>query len=518
MTNQTDAQVKLLPALTATRNNGNGAKADSNGRYAPNGHKSTPKEDAFTLAPHSAEAEEAVIGSVLMNPACLFDVCRILDADDFFILRHDWIWEEITRLHESKTPLDTRTLAEALRVRDRLDYIGGEAYLRYLPTVTISTLKKNVVAYAEIVKRGATRRRLLGAAGEIAQLAYNEELDIFQVLAECQDKVTAISQESTARQSNGISAYDLASDFLDTLADWREGKKEIGIGTPWPDFNQMTGGFLRGDLIIVAGPTSMGKSAWMIQAALHAAFNGYKVWFGSNEMNRQQIFARMAAIKSGVSTHYNNIRQTAPEDYAKVVAAVADISQLPIHFEDIRGCTAVQVRDRVREQYQTDGVDIAFVDYLQNHPDPGTSQRHDLYLKNCALTYHQLAGALNIPVVLASQLSGKLFERTSRGADKYKVKRPRLGDLYGSSGVGQTAETVVFLHRDGYWREKEEGLQPQDRKAADYLTDGIIAKQRNGPTGDWPMIWRDTITRFDSPAKKQDEEKASEVSHYANEL
>ena len=452
------------------------------------GQPSARDGEPLDLAPHSQDAEEALLGATLMNPQSLYDTAFILEAEDFFIVRHGYVWQALVRLHQRGDAIDTRTVVDELHALDHLEAVGGESYLTYLPTIVPTAL--HAETYARIVKRAAIRRELLGTAGEIARLAHDEQRDIYNVLDDAHQAVLKVRLESGLAESGQADAHQAISEFFDVMERWRDGKVERGLQTGFYGLDRMTGGLLQDDLIIIAGRPSMGKSSLAIQMAYQLALDDQRVMLFSNEMNHRQIAARLFALHTGINTHVSNLGKLDDAQWAQMVEATGVLSRLPLRIDDSRGLTALQIRNRARRRAQTHGLDCVIVDYLSNV----TAGHRRMENRNQEVgiilnTLRDMAGELHVPVVVVSQLSRAVEQRSN--------KRPLLSDLRDSGEIEQVADVVLFLYREGYYKERAgEPAAPEHN-----LTDLIVAKQRNGPTGDVPLIWRREITRFDSKAR-----------------
>ncbi len=436
--------------------------------------------DPLNLAPHSVEAEEAVLGSILMNPESLHEVAAFLTPEDFFILRHGWIFEAILRLHERSDALDTRTLAEELRAQDRLDDVGGEAYLNYLPTTMPTALHAEV--YGHIVERAAVRRRLLGAAGEIAKLAHDEERDINQVIDQSEASLFAVTERRLRQELVPIRVA--ISQYFDRIEELRESEVEaLGVPTGFYDLDKLLGGLQKSDLLIVAGRPGMGKTSFLLTLALNAARIGNaRVAIFSMEMSNEQLVQRMIATETGISSQNLRLGQVSDAEWARFVEAVDSMSKLNIYFDDSPAVSAMQLRTKCRRLYREHGLDLIIVDYLQLM-NAGTTVGRDTNrvqeITYISRSLKELARELNVPLLSAAQLS--------RAVEQRQDKRPQLSDLRESGSIEQDSDIVMFLYRDEVYNEATE--HPGE-------ADVIVAKHRNGPTGTVTLLFRKELTKF----------------------
>jgi len=455
----------------------------------PNGSSPNPRSktqsgkkqsDPLDLAPHSTDAEEAVLGSLLMNPEAVNEVSTFLDAEDFFNLRHGWIYEAIQRLHERSDGIDTRTLAEELRAQKRLDDVGGEAYLNWLPTTMPTALHAEV--YGHIVERAAIRRRLLGAAGEIARLAHDETRDIGQVTEQSEAAVFAVTERKTSRSL--VPMRVAVSEYFDRLEQARLSEtKGYGIPTGLADLDKLLGGLQKGDLVITAGRPGTGKTSLLLTIALNAVRIGQaRVALFSMEMGREQIVQRATAIETGISSQRLRVGEVSDQEWAQFVQATDSLSRLSLYIDDSAAQSPQQVLAKCRRMYREHGLDLILIDYLQLMNAGGRVNRDANRVQE--ITYisralKELARELNVPVLAAAQLS--------RAVEQRKDKRPQLPDLRESGSIENDADIVLFVYRDELYNEATE--HPGE-------ADLIVAKHRNGPTGTVTVLFRKELTKF----------------------
>lgn len=446
--------------------------------------KGAPPDDAPELAPHSVDLEESVLGALLMNSGAWWDVEPHLTPDDFYILRHGWIYEAMQRVIGRGNPIDTRLLAQELEARGRLDEVGGDAYLNYLPNVTPSALYAE--HYAMAVERLAIRRRLLGAAGEVARLAQDENVETPDAISQAQAAVMDVTFRSDT--SGTISAGQAASELVDTLGEARLNNTQVlGIPSPFPDLDRHTGGWQSPDFVVVAGRPGMGKSALLLQFAYHAAKQGASVLFFSMEMDAKQIVRRAFAQEHGIS--YKQQMRMTDEQYALFVVFAGEVERLPLWFDDGAALSPYVMQRKAREHRRLHGLDLVVTDYLQlMRPDQRSKNKTD-DMTDIAQAHKVLAREFRIPVMAASQLNRAVEAR----ADKH----PMLSDLRESGGIEQAADIVLFPYREGYYTGDKDNPKP-----ADNVVDCDIAKHRNGVPGFVSMIWDGSRIRF-LPATRQ---------------
>lgn len=430
------------------------------------------------IAPHSVEAEEAVLGSILINEDVLLDAINLLQAKDFFIIRHEWIYDAMLRLHARREAVDYLTVARELEAYDQLEELGGRAYLMYLINSTPTSI--NGETYARIVKRFSTRRKLLFAAGEIAELAYDEEREVDDVLDGAVDAVVAVADQNTDRDLRPMP--DVMLDYY-TVAEARYTNQEQASGVPTglTDLDRILGGMQKSDLLLVAGRPGMGKSSFLVTVAMNAARYGQRIAFFSLEMSAEQQVQRMIAAETGLDTHKLRMGQVTPDEWERFVEAVDRLSQFNVYLDDTAALPLTQMRTKCRRQRLLTGLDLVVVDYAQLMTSGAdvrfTNQTQEI--GKVATGLKQIARELNVPVLAAAQLS--------REVEKRQDKRPILSDLRDSGNLEQDADVVLFLYRDEEYNEDTE--KPN-------IAELIVAKHRNGAKGSVELFFKKELTQF----------------------
>lgn len=426
--------------------------------------------------PHSVEAEEAVLGSILINPEVLLDVNSILNSEDFFIIRHRWIWDAILRLHRRREAIDYLTVVRELEAHQQIEETGGPAYITYL----ISNIPTSIHAetYARTVLRSATRRRLLEAAGEIAELAYREEDEMEEVIDGAESALLSATERHLARELTPIdkvmSSYYDRIEYLYLNQD-----KTHGVPTGFTDLDKVLGGMQESDLLIIAGRPGMGKSSWLISAALNAARYGSRVALFSLEMSNEQVVQRIIAAETGLNSQQLRLGHLTPEEWERFVQAADRLSHLNIYLDDTPALSVMQLRTKCRRQWAQTGLDLALVDYLQLMNAGQRVENRVQEISIITMGLKQLARELNIPLLAAAQLS--------RAVEQRQDKRPLLSDLRESGSIEQDADVVMFVYRDEVYNEDTE--KPN-------IAEILVAKHRNGPTGTVELFFKKELTQF----------------------
>lgn len=430
------------------------------------------------MAPHSVEAEEAVLGSVLINPDALFEVASFLQVDDFFIVRNGWVWEAMIRLQERNEQIDYVTVVEELRQQERLEEIGGPAYITYLINHTPSSIYAET--YGRIVERAAVRRRMLNAASKIAQLAHEEDADINAVIDQSE---AALFEVTERRQRKELVPLRIAvAEYFDHIEYlYNQQTESLGVPTGFNDLDQLLGGLQKSDLVIVAGRPGMGKTSWLLTAALNAATQGAaRVAVFSMEMSNEQLVQRLISTETGINSHTLRLGKLDDREWALFVEATGRLEKLRIYLDDTPALSPLQLRSKCRRLFSEHGLDLVIVDYLQlMTSEMGRSDNRVQEISFISRNLKQLARELHVPVLAAAQLS--------RAVEQRQDKRPQLSDLRESGSIEQDADIVMFIYRDEVYNENTE--RPNE-------ADIIVAKHRNGPTGSVALYFMKEQTKF----------------------
>jgi replicative DNA helicase len=434
------------------------------------------------MAPHSVEAEEAVLGSILLNPDALFDVAPFLQADDFFIVRNGWVWDAITRLQERNEQIDYVTVVEELRQQNHLEDIGGAAYITYLINHTPSSIYAET--YGRIVERAAIRRRMLNAASQIAKLSHEESADINDVIDQAESALFKVTEKRLRKDV--VSIRTALSDYYDRIEYlYSQDQPALGVPTGFADLDQLLGGLQKSDLVIVAGRPGMGKTSWLLSVALNAARANARVAIFSMEMSNEQIVQRLVSSETGINTHHLRLGRLDEREWALFVEATDKLSGLRVFLDDTPALSPLQMRSKCRRLYSEHGLDLVMVDYLQlMSSGTGYNDNRVQEISYISRSLKQVARELNVPVLAAAQLS--------RAVEQRQDKRPQLSDLRESGSIEQDSDVVLFIYRDEVYNEHTE--RPNQ-------ADIIVAKHRNGPTGNVALYFRKELTQFSNLRK-----------------
>jgi len=428
-------------------------------------------------APYSQEAEEAVIGAVLINPNTYLTIASFLKPDDFFLLRHSYMWQAMSRLHERRDPIDNITVAKELEDMGVLLEVGGQAYLTQLINNTPTSAHAEV--YGRLVERSALRRRMMQAADEIKLLAQDESMSIEQVTTESEVRLFNVTDRQLKREF--VSMNDAVNEYFDQIEYLMQNQQEsMGLPTGFRDLDALLGGLQKSDLLIFAGRPGMGKTSFMLSASMNAARMGARIAIFTMEMGVDQITQRLISMETGISTQNLRLGRLTPQEYSRFVEAAGRISRFPIFIDDTPALNPIQMRTKCRRLQHEHGIDLIIVDYMQLMNAGGQYQNNRVQeISLISRQMKELARELNVPIFSAAQLS--------RAVEQRQDKRPVLSDLRESGSIEQDSDIVMFLYRDAVYNEATEF--PNQAEI-------IVAKHRNGPTGNISLYFDKSITKF----------------------
>jgi replicative DNA helicase len=445
-----------------------------------------PQLVALKLPPHSVEAEQSLLGALLIDNQAFDRVADLVSAGDFYRDDHRRIWRHIARLVEASRPADVVTVAESIESSEDKDKTGGAAYLAALAQNTPSAL--NIRRYAELVRERAVQRRLAQVATEIAETALAPTgRDVGQLLDEAESKIFQIA-ESGARKDQGLVGISpvLAKVFerIDHLHSQDNPSDVTGVPSGFVDLDRKTAGLQPGDLIIVAGRPSMGKTALALNIAEHVALHpsvGLPVAIFSMEMSASQLAMRMLSSMARVDQTKLRTGRLDNEEWANLTDAIGKLNEARIHVDETAALNALELRARARRMKREYGkLGLVVVDYLQLMSASSQGENRATEISEISRSLKALAKELDVPVIALSQLSRAVEQRNDR--------RPLMSDLRESGAIEQDADVILFIFREEvYAPEKEEA-----RGRAEV----IIGKQRNGPIGTIALTFMGQFTRF----------------------
>ncbi|HEU4672308.1 MAG TPA: replicative DNA helicase [Candidatus Limnocylindrales bacterium] len=437
------------------------------------------------LPPQSLEAEQSVLGSVLIDRDAIVEVAEFLRPEDFYRQQNGLIYGAMLELFERREPIDIVTVAEALERREELDAIGGRSYLSSLSNETPTAV--HAVQYARIVERKAVLRNLISAAGKIAGIGYEDPAEIQEAIDRAETELFSVSER---RIHAGFSPLrSLLHEAFDRLDYLHSHRGEIsGVRTGFTELDAMTTGLQKSDLIIVAARPSVGKTSLALNIAESAAVrDGKSVGIFSLEMSKEQLVLRLLSSVGDIDSQRLRSGFLEEMDFTRVASAMTSLSEARVYIDDTPNISTMELRTKARRLQAEAGLDLVIVDYLQLMQATTTSRDANRVQEVSEISrgLKALARELSVPVIALSQLS--------RQPEMRESKEPRLSDLRESGAIEQDADLVIFL-----WREKERG---QDDEVSDVEEINLhLAKHRNGPTGRVKLMFRKRQTRFYSAA------------------
>ena len=436
--------------------------------------------------PQNISAEQATLGSIILDKESILSCIEILKPDDFYRNAHQTIYQCALDLFEKNQAVDLITLTEELKRRKQLDEIGGASYLTSLmgsvPTAA------NVIYYAKIVEEKAILRKLINHATQIVTMGYEEQEDARVLLDKAENLIFDVSQQKVEHSFSPIK--ELLTESFEKIEDLYHSDNFItGVPSGFIEFDEITTGFQPSELIIVAGRPSMGKTAFCLNIAQYAAMqHKIPVAIFSLEMSKAQIVQRMLCSEARIDTHALR-RGTMPEDdWPKLSMAAGRLSAAPIYIDDTAGISPLEIKAKARRLKAKNDLGLILIDYMQLIQTGLKIENRQQEISQISRSLKGLARELNVPVIAVSQLS--------RAVEQRSVQRPRLSDLRESGAIEQDADLVVFLYREEYYK-------PKTSKKG--IAEAIISKQRNGPTGTLELTFLKEYTRFENLAKIDEE-------------
>jgi len=438
--------------------------------------------DALRIPPHSLEAEQSVLGGLMLDNAAWDTVADLVAEGDFYRHDHRLTFRAISDLCARSEPADVVTVSEWLEQHKELDKAGGLAYLAEIANSTPSAA--NIKAYAGIVRERSVLRQLIHVGTEIGNTAFNTEgRDTAQLLDHAEQLVFRIAEHGRPNRSNFRSIRDLlvgVTDRIDKL--YHQDAPYTGVPTGFTDFDERTSGLQSSDLIIVAGRPSMGKTSFAMNIAEHAAIKSRApVAIFSMEMPGEQLVMRMLSSLGRIDQHRVRTGRLHDDDWPRLTSAMSILSEAPLFIDDTPALNPIELRARARRIKREHGLGLIVIDYLQLMQVPGTKENRTNEISEISRSLKALAKELQVPVVALSQLNRSLEQRPN--------KRPVMSDLRESGAIEQDADLIAFIYRDEVYHEDS-----PDKGIAEI----IIGKQRNGPIGTVRLTFLGPYTRFEN--------------------
>ncbi|MFA5867085.1 MAG: replicative DNA helicase [Actinomycetota bacterium] len=452
------------------------------------------KEPSFErVPPHNLEAEESLLGAMLLSPDAIAEAQEIIESADFYREANRKIYDAIRELYVSGEPVDAITLAEILRKKSWLEEIGGKAYIHTLLNVVPTA--SNAAHYAKIVADNATLRRLILAAGEISAMGYSVPEDIRQVIDESENLIFKVAHDRSTGEYQMIG--DLLQDAYEHLEELSASKSHVtGLETGFYELDHKTRGLQPSDFIVVAGRPSMGKTSLALSIAEHVALNVKKpVAIFSLEMSKEQLVQRMICSEARVDATHLQTGNLKEDDWIRVNAGLSRLSEAPIIIDDSANINMLGIRSKARRMDSKNKLGLIIVDYLQLMQGHSRTDNRQQEVADISRAMKILGREMHVPVIAISQLSRKLEDRPN--------KRPQLSDLRESGAIEQDADLVMFIYRDEMYNEHS------DEKGTAEI---IIGKHRHGPTGKVKLAFLEQFTKFSNLDTRHSDTPAKEYS------
>ncbi len=443
------------------------------------------------LPPQNLDAEQSVLGAILIDNNALPRALEILDPEDFYKLSHRKIFFAMTELFEKNEPIDLITLTDQLKKNNELEEVGGLSYLSLIVN-TVPTAA-NVRYHSHIIREKALLRGLLRSTSDIANKVYEDSLDAEDLVDYAERSIFKISDKRV--KASFVSLKEVIRDSFEMIEHLYDKKETVtGVPSGFRDLDDLTTGFQKGDLIIVGGRPSMGKTAFALNIAQHVGVDLKEpVAIFSLEMAKEQLAIRMLCAEAMVNS--NSIRKgfIRKEDWHKLTSAASNLTGAPIFIDDSSGITVLELRAKARRLKMEHGLSLVIVDYLQLMRGKGSFERREQEISDISRSLKALAKELSVPVIAVSQLN--------RSVEQRRPPKPILADLRESGAIEQDADVILFLYRDEVY----------NKDAKKGFSEVIIAKQRNGPTDTVNLAFLASCTRFLNMTDRDFEDVGEEV-------
>lgn len=447
------------------------------------------KEVNMNLIPQNIEAEEAVLGAVLVNPNVLTKVVEFITPECFYKPAHRYVYEAMIQLFNQNERIDIVSVSDVLNLNSKLELIGGRAFINDLSFKTITTA--NIEYYAKIVQEKSVKRALINAGSEIVSFGYDLN-PTDESLNSAEKLIFDIASKKTTKDMSHVRDLVLSSyEKIEYRYNHRD--EMTGVPTGFFDLDNMTSGLQRSDLIILAARPSMGKTAFALNIAQNVAIKAKTpVAIFSLEMSKEQLVQRMLCSEAEVDSQKIRTGNMQRKDWDKLANSMSDLSEAPLYIDDTAGCTLTDLRAKCRRLVMEEkNLGLIVIDYLQLMEGSGKEERIQ-QISAISRGLKGLARELNVPIIALSQLS--------RAVEQRKDRRPMLSDLRESGAIEQDADIVMFIYRDDYYN-REEGDEEPKPTGKEGKSEIIIAKHRNGPVGSVELLFQGSITKFKNPIK-----------------
>jgi replicative DNA helicase len=437
------------------------------------------KEDTvyspYKVPPHNLEAEQAIVGGILINNDALNQVVDILSGEDFYREAHALIYEGMLTLYNRDDPVDVITLSQVLKEKGALDKIGGTEYLASLAEATATSA--GIIYHAEIVKDLSTRRNLIRQCSHISEVCFQPGNDTEDILDSAEQYIFEIAERKI--DQNFLQLDEVVKNSFKKI-ETTTGSNITGISTGFTDFDNLTSGLQPSDFIIIAGRPSMGKTALALNIALNAALvDKVGVAIFSLEMSSLQLGIRLLGCDAMIDAWKLRKGALQDDDYLRLTDSANRLSELPIYIDDSSGLSSLEIKAKARRLKKKHNISLVIIDYLQLMQSKKAVESRQLEISEISRSLKALAKDLDIPVLAVSQLNRKVEDRPN--------KRPMLADLRESGAIEQDADLILFIYREELYNRTEENKGRAEL---------IVAKHRNGPTGFVNLTFREKYTKF----------------------
>ena len=450
------------------------------------------------LPPHAIDMEQGVLGCVLISPnECMGECIEKLKsgAEVFYDLRHQTIFSALAEMYDAQQAIEVLTLQQRLKDKQLLEQVGGLAYLSSLPDKVPSAA--NLSYYLDVVQEKYLLRKMIHVCTDVVGRVYDHEGEVDALMDEVERDILRISEARVQENSSNIK--ELVKRAINQIEDFHQRQGMLtGVGTGFTDLDKMTSGFHPGEMIVIAARPSMGKTSLAMNIAEHVALEQkLPVGVFSLEMTSESLVLRMLCSRSRVNLR--NIRDgfLAERDFPKLTGAAGKLANAPLFIDDTSGLSILQLRAKARRMSQQYGIKLFVIDYLQLlHSTSRRAENRQQEIADISNGVKSLAKELNVPVIVLSQLNREL--------EKDKNRKPRMSDLRESGSIEQDADLVGLLYKPSSGDDDEGGGGAEEQDAVPVNL--LIAKQRNGPTGDVHMTFMKSYTRFENAAKVSDDD------------
>ena len=427
-------------------------------------------------SPQSIEAEKSVLGSMMIDKNVIAQAVEILSAEDFYRDAHKYIFKSIVEMYQRDEPIDEITLLEHLKSTDRLEKSGGISYITEIGSSVLTTA--NVKSYIKIVEDKATLRKLIDSSTKIIESCYNNQDDVEKVIDVAEQKIFDLAEKKSSSDFEPLS--DILERGFEQIETLFNNKGEVtGVGSGFKDLDDLTSGFQKGDMILIAARPSMGKTTFALNIAEHAALReGKSVVIFSLEMSKEQLAYKLLCSEANVDMLKLRTGNLEDKDWENIARASGPLSSAKIYIDDTAGVSIMEMRSKCRRLKIEYGIDLILIDYLQLMSGSGEESRQQ-EVSEISRNIKAIAKDMQCPVIALSQLS--------RAPEQRADHRPMLSDLRESGSIEQDADLVMFLYRDEYYNKETEEKN---------VAECIIAKQRNGPVGNVKLAWIGQFSKF----------------------